>query len=126
MDFTDWDICVECIKRKQTSHISKYPATRSTESLQLIHTDICGPFDVPSWNGEKYFITFIDDFSRYCYLYLLHEKSQSVNVLEIFINEVERQHDPVSGRGSRGSRPSRVSGQRPESSSVGSTGRTDA
>ena len=33
---------------------------------------------------------------------------------------------PVSGRGSRGSRPSRVSGQRPESSSVRSTGRTDA
>jgi len=93
LDFTNWDICVDCIKGKQTSHISKYPATRSTESLQLIHTDICGPFDVPSWNGEKYFITFIDDFSRYCYLYLLHEKSQSVNVLEIFVNEVERQHD---------------------------------
>ena len=33
---------------------------------------------------------------------------------------------PVSGRGSRGSRPSYVSGQRPESSSVSSTGRTDA
>src|SRR6185437_14668941 len=33
---------------------------------------------------------------------------------------------PVSGRGSRGSRPSRVSGQRPESSSIHSTGRTDA
>ena len=33
---------------------------------------------------------------------------------------------PVSGQGSRGSRPSRVSGQRPESSSVSSTGRTDA
>ena len=93
MDFTNWDICVDCIKGKQTSHISKYPATRSTESLQLIHTDICGPFDVPSWNGEKYFITFIDDFSRYCYLYLLHEKSQFANILEIFINEVERQHD---------------------------------
>ena len=35
-------------------------------------------------------------------------------------------HYPVSRRGSRGSRPSRVTGQRPESSSVGSTGRTDA
>ena len=33
---------------------------------------------------------------------------------------------PVSGCGSRGSRPSRVSGQRPETSSVSSTGRTDA
>lgn len=30
LDFTDWDICVDCIKGKQTSHISKYPAT-STE-----------------------------------------------------------------------------------------------
>jgi len=33
---------------------------------------------------------------------------------------------PVSRRASRGSRPSRVSGQRPESSSVSCTGRTDA
>ena len=33
---------------------------------------------------------------------------------------------PVSGRGSRGSHPSQISGQRPESSSVSSTGKTDA
>ena len=59
----------------------------------MIHTDICGPFDAPSFGGENYFITFIDDFSRYCYLYLLHENSQSVDVLETFINEVERQLD---------------------------------
>jgi hypothetical protein len=38
---------VDCIKGKQTSHILKDPATRSVEILQLIHTDICGPFDVP-------------------------------------------------------------------------------
>lgn len=93
LDFADLDICVDCIKGKQTKHISKNPATRSSQLLELIHTDICGPFDVPSWGGEKYFILFIDDFSRYCYMYLLHEKSQSVNVLEIFINEVERQLD---------------------------------
>ena len=93
LDFDDWSICVECIKGKQTSHISKFPATRSIEPLQLIHTDICGPFDVPTWSGEKYFVTFIDDFSRYGYVYMLHEKSQSVTYLEIFINEVESQHD---------------------------------
>ena len=39
---------------------------------------------------------------------------------------IARPEGPVSGLGSRGSRPSRISGQRPESSSVGSTGRTDA
>ena len=46
-----------------------------------------------SFNKEKYFITFIDDFSHYGYVYLLHEKSQAGNALEIFINEVERQLD---------------------------------
>ena len=93
LDFTDMDVCVDCIKGKQTKHIVKKAATRSTQLLELIHTDICGPFDVPSWDGEKYFITFIDDFSRYGYIYLLHDKSQSVDILEVFINEVERQLD---------------------------------
>ena len=50
-------------------------------------------FDVPSFGRKKYFITFIDDFSRYGYVYLLHKKSQSVNALEVFITEVERQLD---------------------------------
>jgi len=56
----------------------------------LIHTDICGRFDAPSFGDKKYFITFIGDFSQYCYLYLFYEKSQSVDVLEMFINEMER------------------------------------
>jgi transposase InsO family protein len=93
LDFTDLNVCVDCIKGKQTKHHTKKGATRSTELLEIIHTDICGPFDVNSFNKEKYFITFIDDFSRYGYVYLLHEKSQAVNALEIFINEVERQLD---------------------------------
>uniref|UniRef100_A0A2P2MWM4 Retrovirus-related Pol polyprotein from transposon TNT 1-94 n=1 Tax=Rhizophora mucronata TaxID=61149 RepID=A0A2P2MWM4_RHIMU len=93
LDFTNWDVCVDCIKGKQTGHTSKYPAMRSNAPLELIHTDICGPFDIPTWGGEKYFITFIDDYSWYCCLYLLYEKSQSVNTLEVFIDEVERQLD---------------------------------
>jgi len=56
-----------------------------------MHTDICGPFDVNSFEKERYFITFIDDYSHYGYVYLLHEKSQVVDALEIYLNEVERQ-----------------------------------
>ena len=93
LDFTDFGICVDCIKGKHTSHTNKNSATRSTQLLEIIHTDISGPYDIPSFGGEKYFITFIDDFSRYGYIYLLHEKSQSVNALEVFVNEVERQLD---------------------------------
>ncbi|RVW53328.1 Retrovirus-related Pol polyprotein from transposon TNT 1-94 [Vitis vinifera] len=43
--------------------------------------------------GEKYFITFIDDLSRYGYVYLMHEKSQAIDIFEMFIIEVERQLD---------------------------------
>ena len=42
---------------------------------------------------KKYFITFIDDYSCYNYVYLLYEKSPAVDVLEIYLNEVERKLD---------------------------------
>ncbi|GJZ97390.1 RNA-directed DNA polymerase, eukaryota, reverse transcriptase zinc-binding domain protein [Tanacetum coccineum] len=92
LDFTNFGLCVECIKGKQTKHRKK-GAIRSNDLFEIIHTNICGPFDTPSFTGEKYFITFIDDFSCYGYVYLLHEKSQSINALEVFVNEVERQLD---------------------------------
>ena len=50
-------------------------------------------FDVLSFDREKYFITIIDDFSSYGYIYLLHEKSQTIDALKVFINEVEIQLD---------------------------------
>jgi len=55
-----------------------------------VQTNICGPFDVNSFIKERYFIIFIDDYSRYDYVYLLHEKSQVMDALEIYLNEVEK------------------------------------
>jgi len=57
----------------------------------LVYTNICDPFPVASWNGHRYFITFIDDYSRYEYLYLIHEKSQSLDMLKIYKTEVKNQ-----------------------------------
>ncbi|KAL5545756.1 hypothetical protein UlMin_005443 [Ulmus minor] len=79
LDFSDFDICVECIKGKQTK-TKKLGANRATDVLELIHTNICGPYPTASWNGQQYFITFIDDYSRYGYLFLIHEKSQSLDL----------------------------------------------
>ena len=79
-------------KGKANQH-NKKGATRSNHLLEIIHTDICGPFVVPSFSGKKYFITFINDFSCYGYVYFLKEKSQAINALEVFVNEVERQLD---------------------------------
>ena len=90
LDFTDLGMCVDCIKGKQAKHTKK-GATRSTKLLEIIHIDICGPFNTPSFGKEKYFITFKDDFSRYGYIYLLHVKSQAVNAIKVYNTEVERQ-----------------------------------
>ena len=83
---------MDCIKGKQIKHPKK-SATRSNELLEIIHIAICGPLNIPCLSGEKYFITFMDDFSRYGYVYLIHEKSQAVDILEVYITEVERQLD---------------------------------
>ena len=72
LGFIDFDVCVNCIKGKQTN-VRRLGANRTSDVLELIHTNICGPFPTTSWNGQQYFITFIDNYSRYGYLYLIHE-----------------------------------------------------
>ena len=57
----------------------------------MIHTNICGPLTPTALGGYKYFITFIDDFSRYGYAELIHEKSDSLNVFKAFKAKVELQ-----------------------------------
>jgi len=60
-----------------------------------VYIDICGSFLTASWNGHEYFITFIDDYSHYGYLYLLHEKSQSLDIFKIYKAEVKNQLNKI-------------------------------
>ena len=90
LDFTNFNVGVNCIKEKQTNERT-FEANKTLNVLELIHTDICGPFALLAWNDQQYFITFIDDFSIYEYIYLLHEKSHSLDMFKHFKAEVENQ-----------------------------------
>ncbi|GKA97571.1 putative RNA-directed DNA polymerase [Tanacetum coccineum] len=91
LDFSYFEKCIKCIKGKMTKG-NKKCATRSTGLLELIHTDIYGPF--PSdIRGHKSFITFINDYSRYMYLFLINEKSESLEMFKTFKAKVENQLD---------------------------------
>ena len=90
LDFSDFTSCVECIKEKYII-VKKNGVSRATELLECIHSDIRGPYSIPTINGHKYFISFIDDFSRYSYVYLIHEKSKALDVCKIYEAEVENQ-----------------------------------
>ncbi|XP_070007753.1 uncharacterized protein [Nicotiana sylvestris] len=48
-------------------------------------------FSTPSQGGKKYFITFIDDCTRYCYVYLLNSKDEAIEAFKQYKNEVENQ-----------------------------------
>ena len=77
-------------KEKQTKH-KRLGANRSSSVLEMIHTNICRPFPMASWNGQRYFISFIVDCSHYGYLYLIYEKSESLGMFKIFRVKVETQ-----------------------------------
>ncbi|XP_043693170.1 uncharacterized protein LOC122643627 [Telopea speciosissima] len=76
---------------KMTSSTKK-DAFRHSEALDLIHIDICRPFPTPALGGQRYFITFIDEWSRYGYIFLLAEKANVLNTFMIFKAEVELFH----------------------------------
>lgn len=49
---------------------------KSTKSLELVHSDVCGPMQTESLSGKIYFVSFIDDFSRWCCIYFMRNKSE--------------------------------------------------
>jgi hypothetical protein len=61
----------------------------STSPLQLIHTDVWGPA-LSSINGSKYYVSFVDDFSRYVWVYFLKNKSDVEAIFLQFQKHVEK------------------------------------
>jgi hypothetical protein len=88
LEFSDLEQYKECIKGKYINKIKK-DAKRSTRILQIIHTNICGPFLVKSIDGYDSFITFTDDYSRYGYIYLIKDITEALDKFKIFKAEVE-------------------------------------
>ena len=54
-----------------------YPVERGTKPLELIHSDERDMKVVQTKDGKKHFITFIDDCTRYFYVYLLRRKDEA-------------------------------------------------
>jgi len=67
--------------------------SRTDRCFSLIHIDIWGPSPTPSLHGHRYFLTIIDDFSRFSWVYLMQNKSETRTHLVNFINLVENQFE---------------------------------
>jgi len=59
--------------------------SKSKKCFDLIHVDIWGPSSIPSIHGHKYFLTIVDDYLRYTWIFPLKQKYEVVKVLENFV-----------------------------------------
>ena len=79
-----------CVEAKLTRSFFQ-SVERHTDSLDLIHRDICDLKFVQIRGGNKYFISFVDDSTKYCYVYLLKSKDETIKRFILYKNEVENQ-----------------------------------
>ncbi|KAJ0705152.1 putative RNA-directed DNA polymerase [Helianthus annuus] len=85
-------VCEGCLFGKHArKSFPKQTTWHATKPLQLVHLDICGPMRTLSIGGCRYFITFIDDFSRKTWVYFLKLKSDALTQFKIFKRLVENQ-----------------------------------
>lgn len=69
-------VCVTCFEGKQTVKPFRNKGKRAKAKLELVHSDVCGPMDVPSWGGARYCLIFVDDYTRKVFGYMIKAKSE--------------------------------------------------
>lgn len=69
----------------------KESTSRANSIMELIHTDVMGPMKTMSPSGKSYVLTFIDDHSRYTFMYLINQKSQVFSKFKEFVEYVKNQ-----------------------------------
>ncbi|KAL0409127.1 UNVERIFIED_CONTAM: Retrovirus-related Pol polyprotein from transposon TNT 1-94 [Sesamum radiatum] len=85
-------LCEACLLGKHArKSFPKESLSRATKPLQLVHADVCGPFNPQSFGKSSYFILFIDDFTRKTWVYFLKHKSEAFEIFKRFKTRVEKE-----------------------------------
>jgi transposase InsO family protein len=83
--------CEDCAAGKQTRKPFKGSINTARSVGDVIHTDVCGPLDVPSLGGNRYFVSFVDEYTRYVNVGLIERKRQVVDEFRRFQLRFERE-----------------------------------
>lgn len=84
--------CSSCVAGKLTrSKIPKSASTSDHNVLDIVHSDVCGPMEINSKGGARYFVTFIDRASRWTTVYPISSKDEAFPRFKQFLALAERQ-----------------------------------
>ncbi len=83
--------CHSCVQSKQPRKPHKAAEERNLAPLELIHSDLCEMNGVLTKGEKRYFMTLIDDATKFCYVYLLQTKDEALDYFKIYKAEVENQ-----------------------------------
>ena len=79
------DICEICIQSKYNKKINKSSTSAAEFGIgERIHSDIGGPISPKTYNGYRYYITFLDKASRYLYISLLRSKDEAIKKFVLY------------------------------------------
>ena len=86
------EVCEGCILGKHCrDSFPRETTSRAFIPLELVHSDVCGPMQTVTKAGNRYFLTFIDDCTRMCWVYFLIYKYEVFSVFKRFKATVELQ-----------------------------------
>ena len=82
--------CTGCqLGKHSKTKMPKETRHHASKILELIHSDVCGPFRVASTGGARYFVTFVDDFSKKIWIYFITHKSHVLAKFQHFVQLME-------------------------------------
>ena len=97
IDFSSWSkaprICVSCQLGKSCRKSFNLSNNKADFPLQKVHCDIWGPAPITSTQHFRYYVLFVDDYSRFSWLYPLKQKSDFLECFLKFQKQVEKQLD---------------------------------
>jgi hypothetical protein len=87
-------VCEGCVLGKHPQEkFDKGKSQRASAPLDLIHSDLMGPFPHPSINKARFVLIFVDDFSRFTWIYFLRQKFEVFQHLKDFKALIETQSE---------------------------------
>ncbi|KAF0710613.1 hypothetical protein AaE_012454 [Aphanomyces astaci] len=85
--------CDTCLRSKsKVLPFSRNKLPKSSRLLERVHSDVWGPINIPSISGGRYFVKFIDDFTRFIFVYIMQKRADLYDKYIAFCRDARQRY----------------------------------